>query len=66
MRIKKLSRERIVKLEKAVEDGVYVAPERMLKRQDFVTKKLIEQMKRSKHSYSVPITTRNYERDNQS
>ncbi|WP_180956616.1 hypothetical protein [Bacillus canaveralius] len=48
MKIKTLSRKRIIELEKAVENGVYVTPAEISEKQDLLTKKLIEQMKNSK------------------
>lgn len=57
MKVKKLNRESIIKLENAVENGVYVTPARLSKRQDAATKRLIERMKK------IPVTTRNISKD---
>ncbi|MEH7526468.1 hypothetical protein V7149_24860 [Bacillus sp. JJ1503] len=48
MKIRTISRKQILQLENAVENGVYVAPNKQSNDQDLQTKKLIEQMKRTK------------------
>ncbi|WP_170270140.1 hypothetical protein [Heliorestis acidaminivorans] len=49
MKPKKLSRDEILKFEKAVDDGVYVAPSKISAKQEMETKKLIEKMKNAKN-----------------
>ena len=49
MKVKKISRKRIIELENAVGNGVYVTPVKLSKGQELLTKRLIEQMKKNKH-----------------
>lgn len=46
MKIKTISKKRIMNLENEVNDAVYVAPGKVLKSQDLITKRLIDQKKK--------------------
>lgn len=49
MKGRAIDRKQVLELEKAVEKGVYVAPIKQSGYEDLLTKKLIDQMKKTKN-----------------